>query len=144
MRDTFGQHLKEGDEQFGRFYPKGYIFAVFPSEAIRAEAGAALAERGWASDDLIEFSGEDLLIHHEELAAKKSLLSSILGKFADRDKVYTEALAIAQRDPDSRFMLVYAPQPDVRARATEALLDRAILAQSFDTFSFSQIPVQSV
>ena len=134
-------NLKHGDESMGRFYPKGYIFSVFLDSQKRAEAVQLLRQAGWVEEDLIEFGGPELLLHREELLASRSTLAEIFSKFANRDRVYHDALALAARDPESTFLLIYAPDSSKREEATEAIKGLATLAESFETFSFNQIAV---
>jgi hypothetical protein len=140
MSDPLSQ-LKHGDQQLGRFYPKGYIFSVFLNSKNRAQAVQLLRQHGWTEEDLIEFGGEELIHHREELLANRSILAEIFSKFANRDRVYHEALALAARSPESTFLLIYAPDEDKRQRASEVINPLATLAESFETFSFNQIPV---
>lgn len=136
-------NLKHGDQMMGRFYPKGYIFSVFLDSQKRSEAVLLLHEAGWEEEDLIEFGGPELLLHREELLASRSTLAEIFSKFANRDRVYHDALALASRDPESTFLLIYAPDSPRREQATEVIKPLATLAESFETFSFNQIPVGS-
>lgn len=80
------------NKQMDRFSPSGYLFVVFPNADKLARAKRDLILEGWSPQDLIDFTGQDLLESDDELMAHRSLLSVVLSKFTNRDQVYHDAL----------------------------------------------------
>lgn len=134
--------LKNGVVRYGRFYPQGYALAVFRQAEDRDRTVQEFLGLGWASEDLIEVEGSELLSVQQELDENRSLLEVVVSKFANRDRVYREALRLAQ-DPGYCFLLIYAPESEQRTLVRETLAGSAVLAEMFDSLSFSQIPVQN-
>jgi hypothetical protein len=139
MNNSTLLNWKFHNKQTDRLSPSGYLFVVFPNSEKLAKAKQDLVLSGWAAQDLVEFSGEDLLESSDELAPDRSLLSIVLSKFSNRDQVYHDALKQAGRSPKARLLLVYAPTSLHQDIVDELLIGLASYQQPFHNLSYSQI-----
>ncbi len=131
--------LKHGISNYGRFYPTGYVVAFFGSASDRQRAEDLLAEQSWAAEDLIQLSGHELAQLRQDIRDNRSLWGAFVSKFANKDRVLDNAA-----EGDYEALLIYAPHQAQRDAAREAIDGLAVLAQSYEAMSFSQIPVPNV
>ena len=131
--------LKHGTSNYGRFYPTGYVVAFFGSTSDRQRVEGMLTERSWPAEDLIQLSGHQLAELRQDIRDHRSLWGAFVSKFADQDAVLDNAA-----EGEYEALLIYAPHQDQRDSVREALDGLAVLAQSYQAMSFSQIPVPMV
>jgi len=130
--------LKHGTSNYGRFYPTGYVVAFFNDSADRQSAHGQLKGLNWADEDLIAVSGQELALLRQDIRDNRSLWGAFVAKFANKDQVLDRA-----EKGDYEALLVYAPDEPRRVQVRTTLGDLAVLAQSYDAMSFSQIPVSN-
>lgn len=136
--DSNRLQLKEGASHYGRFYPLGYVVAFFADGDDRQRATTMLIHKDWPSEDLIEVTGEELADLRDDIRDNRSLWSSMVSKFGDKDKMLEQA-AKGQLDA----LLIYAPDEAQREVVRSVLETTAVLAQSYGTLSFSQLPLSN-
>jgi hypothetical protein len=65
--------FKGGDTEFGVFYPKSYLLAVFPNLADADRAKEELNHAGPVDEDMISVSGEEVVHFVEDHLLKDGL-----------------------------------------------------------------------
>ena len=73
--DTF---FKESDTEWGVFYPKHYILALFPNFAEADLAKEALKRAGRSDEDVISVRGEEVVHFAEEVLIKGGLWGMLM------------------------------------------------------------------
>jgi hypothetical protein len=109
--------FKEADTQFGVFYPKHYLLAIFSNLADADRAKGELNHAGRADEDVISVSGEEVVhfaedhvLHDGVWGMLMTRLSRIFGTealYADKD------LAAAKKG--AAFVAVYCPTEKLKA-----------------------------
>jgi hypothetical protein len=93
--------FKHSDTEFGIFYPKHYLVASYPNLQDAEHATLQLRDAGWADDDLIAVSGEDVVRYQEDQLVMHGLwglLMSQLSRFIGTEEAFADAdLAAAKR-----------------------------------------------
>jgi hypothetical protein len=134
--------FKGGATEFGIFYPKGYVLAVFPDAAQADRAAAALVAQGFAASDVLVSTGAEVRAFSRELRANPGLLSrferfvaNLLGGEAN---LADELVDLAERE--HVFLAVYAPDDAATARAAKAMRGLApVVHRKFDTLTFTDL-----
>ena len=114
------------------------MMAVFDDLHPRQMSVYTLLQDGWETDQIIAFEGADLLEIQEDLEANRTLLESVVNRFADRDSVYQDFLRMAE-DSHNKFLLIYSPTHDHRKRVRRALANRARMAQMFEPMDYRRL-----
>lgn len=128
--------LKNGTTHYGRFYPLGYVVAFFAEASQREQAIAELIQLKWVSDELISTSGQDLAELRQDIRDNRSLWAALVSKFAEKDRVLDGA-----EKGEYHVLLVYAPEQRQIDIVRGVLENLAVLAQSYSTMTFSQLPL---
>ena len=95
---------------FGVFAPVGYVIIAFPGDAEAAKARQALLTGGYEDDEIMTFTGQEVISDIENAQDKISVLA-YMGAELDHQKVQLEA---AKRG--ASFLVVYAPTEPETAR----------------------------
>ncbi len=108
--------FKDADTQFGVFFPKHYLLAIFPNLADADRAKGELKHAGRADEDVISVSGEEVVhfaedhvLHDGVWGVLMTRLSRIFGteaSYADDD------LAAAKKG--RAFVAVHCPTEEVK------------------------------
>jgi hypothetical protein len=109
--------FKDADTQFGVFYPKHYLLAIFPNLAEADRAKGELTHAGRADEDVISVPGEEVVhfaedhvFHHGVWGVLMTRLSRIFGTealYAEKD------LAAAKKG--AAFVAVHCPTEKLKA-----------------------------
>ena len=103
------------DTQFGIFYPKNYLVAIFPGLAEVILAQRTLRDAGFAEDEVLAVAGDDVVHYAREHLQKeglaKLLMSEVMGEVSRL--IGTEAI-YADQDLEMAnqgwaFLAAYAP-----------------------------------
>ncbi len=126
METRLSTFFKGADTEFGIFYPKHYLLAIFPNLAEADRAKQELNRAGRTDEDAISAPGEEVVRFAEGHLVKDGLwgvlmteLSRVLGteaSYADED------LAAAKRG--AAFVAVYCPTEKLKTEAWEVLKPR--------------------
>jgi hypothetical protein len=110
--------FKEGDTEFGVFYPKHYLLAVFPN---LVEADLAKEERnhaGHVEEDVISVSGEEVVHFAEDHALKDGLSGLLMTKLSRMfgTKRYTRKGIWRRRKRAQRSWPCIVPRRRIKSR----------------------------
>ena len=107
--------FRGSETQFGIFYPKDHLVAIFPGldEAMVAER--TLRNGGFAEDDVLAVSGEEVVLHAQEHVREEGVaelvmteVMSALSRLIGTEAIYADQdLAMAKQG--SAFLAVRAP-----------------------------------
>ena len=124
------------DVEFGVFYPKHCLLAVFENTAEADRAKKILMGAGFAPEDVISVSGEEVVRFAEDHLLKDGLwglmmteLSRMFGTeaaYADKD------LAAAKKG--AAFLAVHCPDDEVKIKAWKALEPRHPIVARYYSF----------
>lgn len=138
--------LKDGEQSFGSFFPKNYVLAVFSDAGAAEQAGNALAQAGFAADDIIVASGEDVAEHDAQVRAERGVLAKLGEKWS---RLYTDEA----RDADAlmeiarkgaTFVLAYAPDEETTERATVAIRPTAPdIFRKYDSLKVTELGLET-
>ena len=129
-------NLKNGMTNYGRFYPLGYVVAFFAEASQREQARLQLLELKWVSDELISTSGEELAELRQDIRDNRPIWAALVSKFAQKDRVLDSA-----EKGDYHVLLIYAPEQSQIEIVRGVLENLAVLAQSYSSMTFSQLPM---
>jgi hypothetical protein len=134
--------FKHGDNEFGIFYPKGYVLSVFPDAADAERAVAALRAAGFRPDDLVVATAPEVLAYSREMRADPGLLSRfehfVASLYAGEASLADDLVALAQQG--HTFVAVHAPDDAATARASGAV--RAfgpVVLRKYDALSYTDL-----
>ena len=115
--------FKHSDSEFGIFYPKHYLLAAYPNLEDAERAVRQLRNAGWADDDVIAVSGEEVVRFQEDHLLAHGLwglLMSQLSRFIDTEEPYADAdLAAAKRG--AAFLAVHCHTETIKDKAWKTL-----------------------
>jgi hypothetical protein len=124
------------DVEFGVFYPKHCLLAVFENLAEADRAKEGLTRAGFAREDVLSVSGEDVVRFAEDHLLKDGLwgvmmteLSRMFGTealYADKD------LAAAKKG--AAFLAVHCPTDEIKIKAWKALESRDPIVARYYSF----------
>jgi hypothetical protein len=111
------------DTQFGIFYPKNYLVAIFDSLPQAIEAQRALLSARFAADKVLAVPGHDIVKHAHENLHKKGLWGAMMAEISRA--IGTEA-SFADQDLEkamagSAFLVVHAPTDEKKHAAWEGI-----------------------
>jgi hypothetical protein len=119
MMSQLAGFFKGSDTHFGVFYPRHYLLAVFPDSARAHEARTKLQRSGFADDDVIAVSGEDVVEFADEYLKKHGLwtmLMTELSRLIDTEAAYADHdLELARHG--AGFLAVHCPRAAVKKSA---------------------------
>jgi hypothetical protein len=128
--------FKDADSEFGVFYPKHYLLAVFPNLPDADRAKQELTRAGRLEEEVISVSGEEVVQFAEEHMRKDGLWGLLMTKlsrgigteasYADKD------LAAAKNG--AAFLAVHCPTEDLKTEAWNLLEPRCPLAARYYSF----------
>jgi hypothetical protein len=128
--------FKDADTEFGVFYPKHYLLAVFPNLPDADRAKEEFTRAGRLDEDVISVSGEEVVQFAEEHMRKDGLWGLLMTKlsrgigteasYADKD------LAAAKNG--AAFLAVHCPTEDLKTQAWNLLEPRRPLAARYYSF----------
>lgn len=129
--------FRNSDTEFGIFYPRHYLLAVFPNLADADGAKQELNHAGRMDDDMISASGDEVVHFAEDHLLKDGLwgvlmteLSRLIGTealYADKD------LAAAKKG--AAFLAVHCPTEKVKSEVWTFLGPRHPLVARYYSFS---------
>ncbi len=76
--------FKEGETEFGVFYPKGYVLAAFPDAATAEAASDALRGSGFADADVRVMPGADAVARNQDVQDHRTVGDRVRQFFAGR------------------------------------------------------------
>jgi hypothetical protein len=127
---TLTAFFKGSDTEFGIFYPKDYLIAIFPETAAADHAVLTLRNSGFVEEDVIAVSGVDVLEFAEEHLKKDGLWSALMQKVSrliGTEERYTDHdLKLASEG--AAFVAVYCPTEELKNEAWQTLEQDAPLA----------------
>lgn len=134
--------FKGGETSFGIFYPKGYLLSVYADVTAAERAAADLRAAGFAADDVLVASGEEVLARHREFNADVGLVGHfkqfVSRHFGDEGGMLDALIALAERG--HAFVLAYAPGEAATARAADAVRGlRPVLLRKYDAFTTADL-----
>ena len=106
--DTF---FKESDTEWGVFYPKHYILALFPNFAEANLAEQALKRAGRSDEDVIAVPGEEVVHFAEDHLIKDGLwgmLMTELSRTFGTEALYADQDLAAAKE-GAAFVAIYCP-----------------------------------
>jgi hypothetical protein len=132
--------FKHGDNEFGIFYPTGYVLSVFADSANADQAVSALRAAGFETDDLVIAKADEVLEYSREMRANRGLFSRfehfISGLYADEGSLADELVGLAEQG--HTFVAVHAPDDAATARVSDALRPfEMVVSRKFDPLSYT-------
>ena len=107
--DKFAK-IKGGETSFGMFFPTGYVVVTFEKLQEAQQAQAVLLTAGFVEDDVLLFTGPEVIQHDHELKKNANLLTkleALLSNMGDESNYVDQYLELAHKN--HTFLLVYAP-----------------------------------
>jgi hypothetical protein len=134
--------FKHGDTEFGIFYPKGYVLAVFPDAARADRAVAALRASGFMTDDLVVATAAEVLAYALEMRADPGLISRferfVTDLFGGEATLADELVTLAERGHG--FVAVHAHDEAATTRAADAVREHSpVVLRKFDALTFTDL-----
>ncbi len=128
--------FKSGDTEFGVFYPKHYLLAIFPNLAEADRAKQELSIVGRVDEDVISASGEEVVQFADEHLAKDGVWGMLMTELSRA--IGTEA-AYAEKDLEAAkqgaaFVAVHCPDEKAKTDAWKVLEPRKPLAARYYSF----------
>jgi hypothetical protein len=128
--------FKGADTQFGVFYPKHYLVAIFPNLAEADSAKQALNRDSLLNDDAISASGEEVIEFAQDHLAKDGLWGLLMREVSrglGTEEPYTDDdLAAAKKG--AAFVAVYCPSEKLKLEAWKVLEPRRPLVARYYAF----------
>jgi hypothetical protein len=128
--------FKDADSEFGVFYPKNFLLAVFPHLPDADRAKEVLTHAGRLEEDVISVPGEEVVHFVEEHMLKDGLWGLLMTKlsrgigteasYADKD------LAAAKNG--AAFLAVHCPTEKLKIEAWKLLEPRRPLVARYYSF----------
>jgi|GEM_PF-2976627 len=105
----FGRLRQE--EEWAVFYPKGYVVIVFPDSGDVAGAMKALVAAGWQTQDVVPFTGAEIITRYEQHQKNQGLLQKLQSTLAEfgQEAQYLRDL-VERAEEGNQFLMVYAPE----------------------------------
>jgi hypothetical protein len=111
--------FKESDTEFGVFYPKHYILAMFPNLAEANRAKQALKRAGRSEEEVISVPGEEVVHFAEDLTIKDGLWGALMTQLSrtfGTEAVYADQ-DLANAKEGAAFVAVYCPTEKAKIEA---------------------------
>ena len=133
---TLTVFFKDSDSQFGIFYPRNYLMAVFPEMTAAEHAKHLLRDGGFQEDDVIAIPGAEVVRFAAELRTKDgvwSILMQQLSRAFGTEERYTDHdLDLASKG--AGFVAVYCPTENLKNDAWKTIEPLAPLVARHYTF----------
>ncbi|MCU1337588.1 MAG: hypothetical protein JWO19_3169 [Bryobacterales bacterium] len=128
--------FKGADVEFGVFYPKHCLLAVFENLAEADRAKEELAHAGFGGENVISVSGEEVVRFAEDQLLKDGLwgvMMTELSRIFGTEAVYADQdLAAAKKG--AAFLAVHCPTEEVKAQAWKSLEPRHPVVARYYSF----------
>lgn len=128
--------FKDSDTEFGIFYPKHYLLAVFPNLADADRAKQELNHAGRVDEDVISVSGEEVVHFAEDHLLEDGLwglLMTELSRMIGTEALYADKdLAAAKQG--AAFLAVHCPTEKIKIDAWKFLKPRHPLVARYYSF----------
>jgi len=125
--------FKDADTEFGVFYPKQYLLAIFPNLAEADLAKEQLSHAGRTDEDVISASGEEVVQFAEDHLVKDGLWGVLMREFSRRfgtEASYADDdLAAAKKG--AAFVAVHCPTEKLKLEAWKVLEPRRPLVARY-------------
>jgi hypothetical protein len=128
--------FKDSDTQFGVFYPKHYLLAVFPNLADADGAKRELNRSGRAEEDVISASGAEVVEFAEEHLLKDGLWGRLMTEMSrafGAEATYADS-DLAAAKSGAAFVAVHCPTDTVKTEAWKSLGARHPLVARYYSF----------
>jgi hypothetical protein len=128
--------FKDADTEFGVFYPKHYLLAVFANLADADGAKEELNRAGRVDEDVISVSGEEVVHFAEDHLLKDGLsgvLMTQLSRMFGTEALYADKDLAAARE-GAAFVAVHCPTEKVKTDAWKFLKLRHPLVARYYSF----------
>jgi hypothetical protein len=117
------EFFRGSDTQFGIFYPKNYLVAIFDSFSIASEAQRTLMAARFTAAEVLAVPGQDIVQHAQENFEKKGLWGAMMAEVSRA--IGTEA-SFADQDLEkaregAAFLVVHAPTEDKKQAAWQSI-----------------------
>ena len=112
------------DTQFGIFFPKNYLVAIFPGLPEALVAQRTLQNAAFSADEVLAVHGDDVVEHARELQRKGgvwALLLSELSRLIGTEAVYADQ-DLKMANQGAAFLAVYTPT-EPKKRGAWALIE---------------------
>ena len=134
--------FKDGDTEFGIFYPTGYVLSVFPDAAHADRAIAALRDAGFMDDDLVIASGTDVLAYSRELRGDPGLRVRferfVSRLYGDEAEAADDLVRLA--GDGHTFVAIHAPDDGATARVSAAVQTLSpVVLRKYDALSYTDL-----
>jgi hypothetical protein len=124
------------DVEFGVFYPKHCLLAVFENHAEADRAKEGLTRAGWPRDEVISVSGEEVVRFAEDHLLKDGLwgvMMTELSRMFGTEAVYADKdLAAAKKG--AAFLAVHCPTDEAKTDAWKSLESRHPIVARYYSF----------
>jgi hypothetical protein len=127
--------FKDADSEFGVFYPKHFLLAVFPNLPDADRAKEELTRAGRLEEDVISVSGEEVVHFAEEHMHKDGLWGLLMTKLSrgiGTEASYDKDLAAAKNG--AAFLAVHCPTEKLKIEAWKLLEPRRPLVARYYSF----------
>jgi len=118
--------FRNSDTEFGIFYPRHYLVAVFPNLAEADGAKQELEHAGRVDEDVISASGEEVVLFAEDHLLKDGLwgvLMTELSRMIGTEALYADK-DLAAAKTGAAFLAVHCPTEDAKSEAWKLLEPR--------------------
>lgn len=127
-------NVQERPEAFGVFKPVGHVIVSFPPDADMMAAADALQDAGFAADEVLRYTPEQMKQQAEVDIAKATPLAA-LGQELNLVKAHLELA-----EQGHSFLIVHAPKDeDAQRVASVALRFNAARAQKYGRFVIEEL-----
>lgn len=120
---TLTGFFKGSDTEFGIFYPKDYLIAIFQDMTEAEHAVLLLRNHGFMQEDVIAVPGSEIVQFAAETQKKDGVWGALMQKvsrFIGTEERYTDHdLKLAERG--AAFVAVYCPSDEAKTFAWEAI-----------------------
>ncbi len=128
--------FKGADTEFGVFYPKHYLLAIFPNLADAESAKAELNHEGYTAENVIAASGEEVVDFAEDHLVKDGLwgvlMTELSRRFGTEASYADDDLAAAKRG--AAFVAVHCPTEKLKLEAWKVLEPRHPVVARYYSF----------
>jgi hypothetical protein len=139
---TLTSFFKGSDTEFGIFYPKDYLIAIFADMTEAEHAVQLLRDHGFMEEDVIAVPGAEVVQSAEEIRKKDGLWGTLmqqLSRFIGTEERYTDHdLKLAARG--AAFVAVYCPSEKSKNLAWEDLKPaEPLIARHYTTLGIEHL-----
>jgi hypothetical protein len=136
MTSRLSIFFKGADTECGVFYPKHHLLAIFPNLVEADRAKGELNHAGFANEDVISASGEEVIHFAEDHLVKDGLwgvlMTEVSRRFGTEASYAHDDLAAAKKG--AAFVAVHCPTEKLKMKAWKVLEPRNPLVARYYAF----------